>query len=225
MHKTAITCSKAPASRRGALGKGCMIGGGIVGALLLVVLVVVMWGRGAYNGMYGSRERVKAQWSEIDNQYKRRYDLVPQLVATVKGAADFEQSTLDQVTQARASVGKVQLPSDVPTDPEQLRAYIQAQQSLSGALGRMFAVAEAYPQLKASQNFLSLQDQLEGTENRIATARRDYIEAVRAYNTQIGMFPGNFIAGMFHFAPAATIEATVEERTTPKVEFDFNKKK
>ena len=137
--------------------------------------------------------------SEIDNQYKRRFDLVPQLVSTVQGAADFEKTTLDEVTEARASVGRMQLPPGIPTDPAMLQSYMQAQQGLGAALGRLFAVSEAYPQLKATQNFLSLQDQLEGTENRIAVARRDYIDSVRAYNTTRRRFPTNFIAGMFGF--------------------------
>src|SRR5262249_54289360 len=151
-------------------------------------------------------EKTTAAWSEIDNQYKRRYDLIPNLVETVKGAADFEKSTLTAVVEARAAVGRVQMPDKLPTDPAQLDAYIKAQQGLSGALGRLFAVAENYPQLKATQNFLSLQDQIEGTENRIAVARRDYIDAVRVYNTSIRAFPGNLIAGLFNFEPAATLQ-------------------
>ena len=175
--------------------------------------------------MVGGRENVASRWAEIDNQYKRRADLIPSLVETVKGAAEFEKSTLEAVVEARASVGRAQLPEDVPTDPEKLRAYIQAQQSLGSALSRLLVVAEQYPDLKSNQNFLSLQDQLEGTENRIATARRDYIDAVRAYNTSIQTFPGNIVAGMFGFEKAAQIEATPEERSVPKVEFDFGNEK
>ena len=174
--------------RRGAASKGCLVA---VGVLLLLVLAFGGCGVGKYNQLGTGRERVRSSWAEIDNQYKRRFDAIPNLVATVKGAADFEKSTLEAVTEARASVGRAQLPSDVPEDPEKLRAYIQAQQGLSSALSRLFVVAENYPQLKATQNFLSLQDQIEGTENRIATARRDYIEAVRTYNTLTVTFPGN----------------------------------
>lgn len=129
---------------------------------------------GRYNSLVTLQENAEAAWSEIDNQYKRRFDLVPQLVSTVKGAADFEKSTLESVTEARASVGRAQLPADLPTDPAQLQSYIQAQQGLGAALGRMFLVVERYPELKSSQNFLSLQDQLaesfpwqEGDRNEI----------------------------------------------------------
>lgn len=224
-HKTWLASSKARRNRRGAIGKGCLIGGGVLAALLVAVLALVAYGIGKRNTFYASRTNVEAKWSEIDNQYRRRYDLIPQLVETVKGAANFEKSTLEAVTEARASVGRAQLPSNLPTDPDQLKAYIQAQQQLGGALSRLFAVAENYPQLKASQNFLSLQDQIEGTENRVTTARRDYIEAVKSYNTQIGLFPGNIVAGMFGFVRAAPIEVTPEQREAPKVQFDFGNEK
>jgi len=207
-------------SQRGAIGRGCLIG---IGVGLLIVVVTAMTAVGKYNSLVSTQETVSAAWSEIDNQYKRRYDLVPNLVETVQGAADFERSTLDSVVQARASVGKLQLPDNLPTDPAQLQAYLEAQQALGSALGRLFAVAENYPKLTATQNYLSLQDQLEGTENRIAVARRDYIDAVRGYNTTLRTFPTNLIAGFFQFESAAqpTIEAT--ERATPKV--DFGEKK
>jgi LemA protein len=206
-------------SRRGAVARGCLIAGGIGAALLGLVLLLgaVFWSK--FNQLTAGRESVKMHWAEIDNQYKRRFDLIPNLVETVKGAADFEKSTLDAVTQARASVGKVQLPGNLPTDPAQLQAYMQAQQSLSGALSRLFAVAENYPQLRGTQNFLSLQDQIEGTENRVAVARRDYLEAVRLYNTSAQTFPGNVIAGLFHFETIPQLEIAPEERATPKVDF------
>ena len=203
--------------RRGA-AMGCWI------ALGLVVVFMLLAGGcavGKYNGIVSAEERVGAQWSEIHNQYKRRFDLVPQLVETVRGAADFEQSTITAVTEARASVGKLQLPDTLPDDPAQIEAFFEAQRGLSSSLSRLLVVAENYPQLRASQNFLSLQDQLEGTENRIAVARRDYIEAVRGYNTNIRRFPGNLMAGMFGFErmPQLEIEAEVTER--PDIEFDF----
>jgi LemA protein len=178
---------------------------------------------GKYNGLVQSKTKVEAAWAEIDNQYKRRYDLIPNLVETVKGSANFEKSTLQAVTDARASVGRAQLPANVPTDPAQLQAYIQAQQGLSGALSRLFVVAENYPTLRSSENFRSLQDQVEGTENRIATARRDYIESVKTYNTSVRTFPGNIIAGMFNFEPVAQLETAPAERVTPKI--DFGEKK
>jgi len=205
--------------RRGAASRGCLVAVGVGGALVLCLLLFGGIAASKYNTLQKDRESTKGAWAEIDNQYKRRFDLIPNLVETVKGAADFERSTLDAVTEARASVGRAQLPGDVPTDPAKLQAYLQAQQSLSGALSRLFAVAENYPQLKATQNFLSLQDQIEGTENRIGTARRDYIEAVRRYNTSTKTFPGNVIAGMFGFESIPQLESAPEERATPKVDF------
>jgi len=209
------------ASQRGWAKSGCLIAAGAAVLLLLVLGGTLV---GSYNGLVTRQEKTRAAWSEIDNQYKRRFDLVPQLVNTVQGAADFERSTLEAVTEARASVGRAQLPAGLPSDPAKLQAYVQAQQGLGAALGRLFAVSEAYPELKASQNFLSLQDQLEGTENRIAVARRDYIDAVREYNTARRRFPTNLIAGMFNFGELPQLEIEPAEREVPKVEFDFKNK-
>ena len=206
--------------RRGAAAKGCLVAAGV---LILLALIFGGVAVGKYNSLARERENVKGKWAAIDNQYKRRYDLIPNLVATVQGAADFERSTLEAVTEARASVGRAQLPSDLPTDPAQLDAYLKAQQNLSGALSRLFVVAENYPQLKATQNFLSLQDQIEGTENRIGVARDDYIRAVQAFNSSIATFPSNVIAGMFNFHPVPQLEMPVEERATPKVDFGTKK--
>ena len=207
-------------NQRGSANIGCLIAAGVVLLIALIFGGILM---GRYNGLVTHQERTEAAWSEIDNQYKRRYDLVPQLVATVKGAAEFEQSTLQAVTEARASVGRMQLPAGVPTDAAQLQAYTQAQQGLGAALGRLFAVSERYPDLKATQNFLTLQDQLEGTENRITVARRDYIDAVRIYNTYRRRFPTNFVSGMFGFEAVPQLAGDPVERETPKVEFDFGK--
>jgi LemA protein len=205
-------------SRRGAVSRGCLAGLAIGGVVLILAMALGGILVGKYNELTRNRESVKGAWAEIDNQYKRRYELIPNLVETVKGAADFEKSTLEAVTQARASVGRVQLPNP-PTDPAQMKAYLEAQQGLTAALTHLFAVAENYPQLKATQNFLSLQDQIEGTANRVTTARRDYIEAVRKYDTSIATFPGNLIAGMFHFERTAQLESTTDERANPKVDF------
>jgi LemA protein len=220
MHLEIPTPSSRPhPSRRGAVSKGCLIGIALLAACIGFLLVACLALAGKYNQIKAGRVRAESRWAEIDNQYKRRYELIPNLVETVKGAADFEKSTLEAVTQARASVGRVQLPGNLPTDPAQLQAYIQAQQGLSGALSRLFAVAESYPQLKATQNFLSLQDQLEGTENRIGVARHDYIEAVGSYNTSVETFPGNVVAGMFGFQTLPQLQVTAEERAAPKVDF------
>ena len=209
-------------NRRGSARVGCLIAAGVV---LLIVLIIGGMFVGRYNTLVTAQERIEAAWSEIDNQYKRRFDLIPQLVNTVKGAADFEKSTLEAVTEARASVGRAQLPAELPTDPAQMQAYVQAQQGLGAALGRLMVVVERYPEIKANQNFLSLQDQLEGTENRIAVARRDYIDAVRIYNTARRRFPANIIAGMFGFEKQPQLELEPEVRETPQVEFDFENKK
>lgn len=197
---------------------GCLA---VAGVALLLLLIMGGMSVGRYNRLVTSQETIEAAWSEIDNQYKRRFDLIPQLVKTVRGAADFEKSTLLAVTEARASVGRAQLPAGLPTDPAQLQSYVQAQQGLGSALSRLMVVVERYPDIKANQNFLSLQDQLEGTENRIAVARRDYIEAVRIYNTTRRRFPANLIAGMFGFEKQPQLEFDPEERETPQVEFDF----
>jgi LemA protein len=204
---------------RGIARTGCLV------AIVVVVLIVLIIGGalvGRYNSLVGLQERATAAWSEIDNQYKRRYDLVPQLVNTVQGAADFERSTLKDVTEARAAVGRAQLPPGLPSDPAKLQAYMRAQQTLGASLGRLFAVAEQYPQLRATENFLSLQDQLEGTENRIAVARRDYIDSVREYNTYRRRFPTNLLAGILGFDALAQFEIEPEEKAVPAVEFDFD---
>ncbi|HXV77037.1 MAG TPA: LemA family protein [Candidatus Polarisedimenticolaceae bacterium] len=193
--------------QRGAIKTGCAVAAGVV---VLLVVIVALTTVGRYNNLVTLQESVEAAWSEIDNQYKRRYDLIPQLVSTVQGAADFEKSTLEAVTEARASVGRAQLQS-----------YVEAQQGLSAALGRLFVVVERYPDIKANQNFLSLQDQLEGTENRIAVARRDYIDRVRQYNTYRRRFPSNLVAGLLGFDAQPQLEIDAGERETPQVEFDF----
>ncbi len=206
-------------TRGGAIGNGCAIAlaaGATVLLLLLVFGGVLMSG---YNGMVADQESVAQSWAQVENTYKRRYDLIPNLVNTVKGAADFEQSTLTEITEARASVGKVQLPDKLPTDQAQLDAYLRAQQSLGSALGRLMMVAENYPQLKATQSFGDLQVQLEGTENRIAVARTDYTEAVRAYNTGIRSFPRNLFAAPFGFEKVPQFTIAEEETAVPEVDF------
>jgi LemA protein len=190
------------------------------GIVLLILLILGGTMVGRYNGLVTSQETIEAAWSEIDNQYKRRFDLIPQLVSTVKGAADFEKSTLLAVTEARASVGRAQLPAGLPSDAAQLQAYTQAQQGLGSALSRLMVVVERYPEIKANQNFLALQDQLEGTENRIAVARRDYIEAVKIYNTFRRRFPANLMASMFGFEKQEQLQIDAAVRENPEVDFD-----
>lgn len=209
---------RSPSHERGA-AKGALL------ALGAVVLAVLLMGGCQYNSLVGSQEKVKAAWSETDNQYRRRFELIPNLVKTVEGAAEFERSTLEAVTKARAEVGRMELPSDLPTDPEKLAAYIQAQQQLSGALSRLLVVAEQYPQLKATAAFIALQDQLEGTENRIAVARRDYIDASQAFNTKVRSFPTSLFASMLGFSPVAQFQVDPSERSAPQVDFDFGQRK
>jgi len=164
--------------------------------------------------------KVEAAVAEVTNQYKRRSDLIPNLVQTVKGYASHEKETLSAVIAARASATKITIDPSNAT-PEQIQAYQSAQGGLSQALGRLMMVSERYPDLKADRQFRELQAQLEGTENRIAVARTDYIEAVRRYNTQRRKFPTNFIAGAFGFDKLAQLQIDEGERETPEVKFDF----
>ena len=157
----------------------------------LIFLALPLFSGCGINNIPTYDEMVKAKWGDVQNQYQRRADLVPNLVATVKGYAAHESQTLEAVTEARAKVGSIQVDSKMLDDPQRLKQFEEAQQQLRGALQRLMVVAEQYPDLKANQNFLTLQSQLEGTENRIAVARRDYVAAVQQYNTEIRTFPGN----------------------------------
>ncbi len=166
-------------------------------------------------------EQAKSAWSEVQNQYQRRADLIPNLVETVKGYAQHERDVLTQVTEARARATQVRVDPSVVTDPQRFREYQEAQNQLSGALGRLLATVESYPELKANANFLALQSQLEGTENRIAVARRDYIEAVRDYNTELRTFPGRLVAGVLYpdSKPMETFTASAGAERPPNVKF------
>lgn len=168
-------------------------------------------------------QEAKAKWSEIQNQYKRRADLIPNLVEAVRGFAEHEQKVLTDVIQARAKAtqAQIQLPPDILTNPEAMKRYQDAQNALTGALRQLLAVSERYPDIKAGQNFLALQQQIEGTENRIAIARRDYIEAVRRYNTELTTFPGRLWRATLYSSsqPMATFDITPQETQTPKVDF------
>jgi LemA protein len=167
-------------------------------------------------------EKAKAQWAEVQNQYQRRADLIPNLVETVKGYAAQERSVLVEVTQARASATQVKVDASTLTDPAAFQKYQAAQDNLTGVLGRLMLIQERYPELKSNQNFLALQSQLEGTENRITIARRDYNEAVRDYNTEIRTFPGALWAGTVHrwAKPMQTFTATPAAQTAPSVNFN-----
>ncbi len=188
------------------------------------VVILILIAGGSYNRLNRLQQGVNTQWAQVQNVYQRRADLIPNLVATVSGAANFEKSTLTEVTSARASVGQVKVnPSAAPTDPAKLAEFDRAQSQLSGALSRLLVVAERYPELKATQNFQELQAQLEGTENRISVERRNFNEAVQAYDTAIKSFPAVFYAGALGFKERPYFTATPGAETPPKVQFDFNK--
>ena len=188
--------------------------------MVAMVLAVSLSGCG-YNTMQSQDEAANAAWSKVLNQYQRRDQLVPNLVATVQGYAKHEKDVLTEVTEARAKVGSVQLTSDTATNEQQLKAFSDAQAGLTSALSKLMVVVEKYPELKANANFLDLQKQLEGTENRIAVARSDYIESVQTYNTTVRQFPNNLTAKMFgmEVRPNFTVENEKAVSTAPKVSF------
>ncbi len=187
-------------------------------AALVIVLAVMLTGCGI-NTIPTKEETAKAAWSEVQNQYQRRADLIPNLVNTVKGYATQEQTVLTEVTQARAKATQVQVNANQLTDPEAIRRFQEAQAQLSGSLGRLLAISEQYPDLKSNQNFLALQSQLEGTENRITVARRDYISAVQDFNTEVRTFPGRLWAGMYGAKPMAAFTTTEQNQSAPSVKF------
>lgn len=191
-------------------------------AILVVVLLVLFAGCAGcstYNSMIASEESVEQSWADVETQYQRRADLIPNLVNTVRGAADFEQETLESVTEARARATSINLTADDLSDPAKVRAFQEAQSQLSGALSRLLAVSENYPQLRATESFRDLQVQLEGTENRINVARRDYNGSVREYNTQVRRFPANIFAGIFGFDRRTPFEADEGAEEAPTVDF------
>ena len=198
--------------------KGCLIA---IAALVLVVVLSGLWLAGRYNKMVELRSGENGYekvWADVQAQYQRRSDLIPNLVATVKGYADFEQKTLTDVVEARAKATQITVDPSQLT-PTALEQFQSAQGELSQALGRLMVVAERYPDLKANQNFLELQSQLEGTENRISVARQRFNQAASAYNAYILKFPSNLIAGMFGFDRATLFQADESAQAAPKVEF------
>ncbi|HEY9047836.1 MAG TPA: LemA family protein [Ohtaekwangia sp.] len=190
----------------------------IIGVIILAVLILYSFFAGRYNKMVELQENIPKEWAQVENQYQRRADLIPNLVNTVKGYANFEKETLTKVIEARASATQVKIdPSNIT--PEQLQQFQQAQNGLSSALSRLLVVAESYPELKANQNFLDLQAQLEGTENRIAVARNRFNEVVQPYNVYIKRFPNNALAGMYGFTPKGYFEAAPGSEKAPTVDF------
>lgn len=186
--------------------------------ILAVIAVAAIWAITGYNGLVKADEAVSTAWSNVENQYQRRADLIPNLVNTVKGYASHEKETLDGVTAARTRATQLTIDADDLT-PEKLQEFQKAQGEVSTALGRLLAITEAYPELKANQNFLELQAQLEGTENRISVERRNFNEIARSYNTSIRTFPRNILAGMFGFDKRPYFEAEEGAGSAPKVQF------
>mgnify|MGYP003500800348 CR=1 FL=1 len=186
--------------------------------VLGILAIIALWGVNVYNGFVTAQEEVESAWSQVENQYQRRSDLIPNLVATVKGYATHEEETLEGVISARAKATQITIDPTNAT-PEQLAAFQSAQGELSQALGRLMAVAESYPELKANENFRDLQAQLEGTENRITTARNLFNDTAKSYNTSIRRFPNNIIAGICGFEKRPYFEADENAKTAPKVEF------
>src|SRR6201981_3235848 len=201
------------------------LGCGVVLVVLLFIIVVAALALGgSYNRLVRLQQSVDQSWAQVQNVYQRRADLIPNLVNTVAGAANFEKSTLVEVTNARASVGRVQTqldPNKAPTDAAQLEQFQAAQGQLSNALSRLLVVSERYPELKATRNFQELQAQLEGTENRIAVERNNFNTAVQDFNTAVRRFPTNTIAGIFGFAPRPFFTAQQGAEKAPTVNFNF----
>src|ERR1044071_9087849 len=198
---------------------GC---GVLLAILLFIVVIAAVALGGSYNRLVRLQQTVDQSWAQVQNVYQRRADLIPNLVNTVSGAANFEKSTLTEVTNARASVGRVQLdPNKAPTDAAQLEQFQAAQGQLSNALSRLLLVSERYPELKANQNFLSLQAQLEGTENRISVERGNFNQTVQDYNVAVRSFPINLIAGMLGFPPRPFFTAQPGAEKPPAVQFNF----
>lgn len=190
----------------------------VIGIVLLLVVVLFGAGGCSYNGLVKEREAVNSAWAQVENVYQRRSDLIPNLVNTVKGAANFEKSTLEAVVQARASATQVKLDAN-NLDEAGLKRFEQAQSGLSSALSRLLMVTENYPDLKANASFRDLQAQLEGTENRITTERMKFNEVVQRYNTKVSSFPTNLFAGMFGFTPKAYFQSSPGSEKAPEVNF------
>ena len=198
---------------------------GLIGCGVLLLIVIVVGGiiamavAGSYNGLVQAQEGVNSAWSQVENVYQRRADLIPNLVATVKGVANFEKDTYTAVTEARSRVGQIKITPEMLNDPNAIAQSQKAQGDLGSALSRLLVVAENYPQLKANQNFLELQSQLEGTENRITVERKRFNEVAQAFNTMVRSFPRNIVASMFGFKQKAYFTATEGSNKAPEVKF------
>lgn len=195
--------------------KGLIIALGVVG----IIIFAILWGFGKYNGIVKMDEGVNGSWAQVQNQYQRRMDLIPNLVATVQGVANFEKSTLQAVIEARAKATQVTLSPQLLNDPAAFQKFEQSQGQLSSSLSRLLVTVEQYPNLKANENFLQLQSQLEGTENRIAVERKRFNEVVQNYNAHIRQVPTNMIASFGGFHAKQYFQSTAGAETAPKVQF------
>ena len=202
---------------------------GCLGAIVLLLIILGVWYVGTRNHFVDLDQAVQGQWAQVENDYQRRFDLIPNLVRTVQGAANFEKSTLEAVVNARARVGQVQMPaggppgtqSSLPNDQNAMAQFAAAQENLSGALSRLLVVVERYPELKSNQNFLELQSQLEGTENRIAVERKRYNDVAQQYNAAVLKFPANLVASSSGFKPKAYFRGAQGSQQAPEVNFNF----
>jgi len=201
------------------MSRGLKITLGVLAVVLLVVVICASWVIGTYNRLVTADEGIRGAWGQVENQYQRRYDLIPNLVETVKGFAKQEQTVLLGVTEARASVGQIKLTPELLRDPQAFARFQQAQDGLGAALQRLLVVTENYPQLKSNENFLALQSQLEGTENRIAVERRRFNEVVQEYNTMIRKFPASMVAGFGNFREAQYFKSAEGAAQAPQVKF------
>jgi LemA protein len=190
----------------------------VIGVIVVLIFIIYRLFAGSFNNMVSKEEDVKSQWAQVENSYQRRSDLIPNLVSTVKGYAEFEKSTLTEVIQARASATSMKIDAN-NLSPENIAKFQQAQDGLSGALSRLLVSVEKYPDLKANQNFLELQSQLEGTENRIAVERGRFNDMVQAYNKYVRSFPNNIFAGLFGFAQKGYFQAVAGAEKAPAVKF------
>ena len=201
------------------MSKGMKIGCGVGVVLILIVNMFFSWVMGIYNNLVTLDENVTQSWSQVENQYQRRADLIPNLVNTVKGVAEFEKETFTQVTEARSRVNQINVSSDMLNDPQAFQQFQAAQNNLGSALSRLLVTVEKYPDLKANENFLQLQSQLEGTENRISVERRKFNQSVQGYNTTIRRFPAKIVANFTGFNEKQYFEAVEGSDIAPKVEF------
>ena len=203
--------------------KGCFVALALTASL--IVLGLIVFGAGKYNMLVGLEQEVDKQWAQVENVYQRRADLIPNLVSTVKGAAEFEKETLESVIEARARASQVNISAtSAPQTAQQLKQFQQAQGELSSALSRLLVTVERYPEIKANANFRDLQAQLEGTENRIAVERKRFNEAAQGFNTAVKRFPTVLFAGLMGFQPKPYFEATSGAERPPEIKFDFGTK-